>query len=79
MTVDHDNKDLYIHWEYYSKDKTDEEIAKIIKPNSINRRINKSELAEPKAIRYYKQKGLILEACRNLRSSRNVYTKSKKI
>lgn len=36
MLIDHDNKILYLYDEYYSKDKTDPEIAEDIKNGKIS-------------------------------------------
>ncbi|QWQ39278.1 PBSX family phage terminase large subunit [Gemella sp. zg-570] len=78
MVVDHDNKDLFIYWEYYSKDKTDEEIARDIEEFRQTGELIKADSAEPKAIRYYKQKGFNIKACKKFKGSRNVYTKKVK-
>lgn len=76
MLVDHDEKILYIYDEYYSKDKTDPEIAADIdKWKDI---LIKADCAEPKAIRYYKQLGFRIKPCRKFKGSRSVYTKKVK-
>lgn len=76
MLIDHDNKILYLYDEYYSKDKTDPEIAEDIKKwKDI---LIKADCAEPKAIRYYKQKGFRIRACRKFKGSRKIYTKKVK-
>lgn len=76
MLIDHDEKILYIYDEYYSKDKTDPEIAKDIeKWKNI---LIKADCAEPKAIRYYKQLGFRIRPCRKFKGSRSVYTKKVK-
>lgn len=76
MLIDHNEKILYIYDEYYSRDKTDPEIAKDIeKWKDI---LIKADCAEPKAIRYYKQLGFRIKPCRKFKGSRSVYTKKVK-
>ena len=76
MVVDPKHKDLYIYEEYYTRDKTDEEIAEDIKHfKDIE---IKADCAEPKAIRYYKQKGFKMKPCKKFKGSRAVYTKKVK-
>ena len=76
MLIDHDNKILYLYDEYYSKDKTDPEIAEDIKKwKDI---LIKADCAEPKAIRYYKQKGFRIRAFKKFKASRKIYTKKVK-
>lgn len=76
MLIDHDEKILYLYDEYYSRDKTDPEIAEdIIKWKDV---LIKADCAEPKAIRYYKQKGFRIRPCKKFKGSREVYTKKVK-
>lgn len=76
MLIDHDEKILYLYEEYYSRDKTDPEIvADIEKWKGI---LIKADCAEPKAIRYFKQCGFRIKACRKFKGSRKVYTKKVK-
>ena len=76
MLIDHDEKILYLYDEYYSRDKTDPEIAEdIIKWKDV---LIKADCAEPKAIRYYKQKGFRIRPCKKFKGSRKVYTKKVK-
>ena len=76
MMIDHDNKILYLYDEYYSRDKTDPEIAQDIeKWKGI---LIKADCAEPKAIRYYKQQGFRMKPCKKFQGSREVYTKKVK-
>ncbi|WP_312448446.1 PBSX family phage terminase large subunit [Lacrimispora sp.] len=76
MMIDHDNRILYLYDEYYSRDKTDPEIA-----NDIAKWLDiliKADCAEPKAIRYYKQQGFRIKPCKKFQGSRKVYTKKVK-
>ena len=67
MVVDHDEKILYIYREYYSRNKTDPEIAEDMKDwKDI---VIKADCAEPKAIRYYKQSGFRMKALRSSRAA----------
>lgn len=76
MIVDHDEKILYIYREYYSRNKTDPEIAEDMKDwKDI---VIKADCAEPKAIRYYKQSGFRMKACKKFKGSRAMYTKKVK-
>ncbi|MGN6710709.1 PBSX family phage terminase large subunit [Anaerocolumna jejuensis] len=76
MMIDHGNKILYLYDEYYTRDKTDPEIANdIAKWRDI---LIKADCAEPKAIRYYKQQGFRIKPCKKFKGSREVYTKKVK-
>ena len=76
MMVDHGGKILYIYDEYYSRDKTDPEIAEdILKWKNV---LIKADCSEPKAIRYYRQLGFRMRPCRKFNGSRSVYTKKVK-
>lgn len=76
MMIDHDEKILYLYDEYYSRDKTDPEIAgDIEKWKDV---LIKADCAEPKAIRYYKQRGFRIKPCKKFQGSRAVYTKKVK-
>lgn len=76
MLIDHDEKILYVYDEYYSRGKTDPEIAADIeKWKDV---VIKADCAEPKAIRYYRQKGFHIKPCRKFKGSRAVYTKKVK-
>lgn len=78
LAIDHDRKILYIYWEYYSRDKTDPEIAEDIKEFKESRELIKADCAEPKAIKYFKQKGFKMVACKKFQGSRATYTKKVK-
>lgn len=76
VVIDHENKDLYIFDEYYSKGLTDPEIA-----NDIERFKNdliKADNAEQKAIAYYRQLGFKMMPCKKFAGSRLAYTKKVK-
>lgn len=76
MLIDHDKKILYLYDEYYSRNKTDPEIADDIeKWKDI---LIKADCAEPKAIKYYKQRGFRIKKCKKFQGSRATYTKKVK-
>jgi len=72
MVIDHDKKDLYIYWEYYTRGKTDPEIAEDIKEFIDTQEVIKADCAEPKAIKYYKEKGFRIKPCKKFKGSRAV-------
>ena len=76
MVVDHAEKILYIYREYYSRNKTDPEIAKDM--DDWKDILIKADCAEPKAIRFYKQSGFRMKACKKFKGSRAMYTKKVK-
>lgn len=76
LAVDHDEKILYIYQEYYSRDKTDPEIAQDLE--DWKEIVIKADCAEPKAIRYYKQAGFRMQSCKKFKGSRAMYTKKVK-
>lgn len=76
LVVDHDEKILYIFREYYSRNKTDPEIAEDLK--DWKDVLIKADCAEPKAIKYYKQSGFRMKACKKFQGSRGMYTKKVK-
>lgn len=76
MIVDHENKILYIFDCYYTRNKTDPEIANDIeKWKDI---LIKADCAEPKAIKFFKQMGFRMKACKKFKGSRYTYTKKVK-
>ena len=78
LAVDHENKILYIYWEYYSRDKTDPQIAEDIKEFKESRELIKADNAEAKPIRYYRQMGFNMRSCKKFQGSRLAYTKKVK-
>ena len=75
LAIDHDSKTLYILSEYYSKGKTDGEIERDIKEFKRTKELIKADCAEPKAIKYYKDQGFRMRACKKFQGSRRQYTK----
>ena len=73
MAIDDKNKDLYIFNEYYSKGKTDDEIAKEIE--EFKNFIIIADNAEPKSIAYFNRLGYKMKACKKFAGSRLANTK----
>lgn len=76
MIVDHENKILYLFDCYYTRNKTDPEIAEDI--DEWKDILIKADCAEPKAIKFFKQMGFRMKACRKFKGSRSTYTKKVK-
>ncbi|MDO4470525.1 MAG: PBSX family phage terminase large subunit [Bacillota bacterium] len=76
MLIDHEEKILYIYQEYYSRNKTDPEIAEDME--DWKNIVIKADCAEPKAIKFYKQSGFRMKACKKFKGSRSMYTKKVK-
>ena len=74
LAIDKENRDLYIYDEYYSRGKTDIEISKELEDHVRKDELIKGDCAEPKAIRFYKQQGFNMKACKKFQGSRTVYT-----
>ncbi|MCS1393582.1 PBSX family phage terminase large subunit [Lysinibacillus boronitolerans] len=66
MVVDHENKWLYIYWEYYKRGMTDDKTADELEEEGLKKSIIKADNAEPKTIAYYKQRGFRMFACKKL-------------
>ena len=64
MAIDHENKWLYIYWEYYRRNMTDDETADALEEFVETRECIKADCAEPKAIRYYQKRGFNMVATR---------------
>lgn len=78
MAIDHDNRTLYIYWEYYKNkmtdDKTAEELVEFVKSGELIR----ADSAEPKTIQFYRQQGFNITKARKFAGSRVQYTKKVK-
>ncbi|TES48533.1 PBSX family phage terminase large subunit [Shouchella lehensis] len=78
ITVDHERKYLYIHWEYYKNDMTDDQTAKEIAEFKRTGELIRADAAEPKTIRYYQQQGFNMTDAKKFPGSRLQYTKKVK-
>lgn len=73
MAINHEEKILYIYWQYYKNDTTDDKTAEDLK--ELKGVIIKADSAEPKTIRYFKQQGYLMKAAKKFQGSRLQYTK----
>jgi len=64
MAIDHEHKWLYLYWEYYRRNMTDDETADALEEFVETRECIKADSAEPKAIRYYQKRGFNMVATR---------------
>lgn len=81
MVVDDTNpdyKDLYIYWQYYKNDMTDDKTAKEIKEFKQTQERIYADCAEPKTIKYYKQEGYNMKGAKKFPGSRLQNTKKVK-
>ena len=76
LGIDEVNKDLYIFNEYYTKGKTDIEIAEDIR--AYKDKLIIADNAEPKSISFYQQQGFKMISCKKFAGSRTSNTKKVK-
>jgi phage terminase large subunit len=76
--TDPDYKDLYIYWQYYKNDMTDDKTAKEIKEFKQTQERIYADCAEPKTIKYYKQEGYNMKGAKKFPGSRLQNTKKVK-
>ncbi|KIL79578.1 PBSX family phage terminase large subunit [Bacillus badius] len=78
LAVDHDKKILYIYWEYYKNQMTDDQTAEEIAEFKKTRELIRADSAEPKTIKYFQQKGFNMKGAKKFAGSRLAYTKKVK-
>lgn len=78
LAIDHDKKWLYIYWEYYKNKMTDDKTAIEISEFIKTRELIRSDSAEPKTIRYFKQQGFNIVGAKKYQGSRLQNTKKVK-
>lgn len=78
MAVDHEEKILYLYWEYYDHNKTDDVTAEDLKEFKDTYEKIKADSAEPKTIKFYRQMGFNMWPCKKFQGSRKAYTKKLK-
>lgn len=78
LAIDHDNKILYVYWEYYKNKTTDDITAEEIAEFKKTHELIKADSAEPKTIQYFKQKGFNMKAAKKFQGSRLQYTRKVK-
>jgi len=74
-TVDYEKLYLYIHYEYYDRNKTDPETSKDIEEFKETGELIYGDSAEPKTIAFYQQEGFNMVACKKFPGSRLQNTK----
>lgn len=78
VVVDHDEKILYIYWEYYKNQMTDDKTAVEIEEFKNTQELIIADSAEPKTIKYYKQEGFNIKGAKKFPGSRLQNTKKVK-
>ncbi|MEH7511614.1 PBSX family phage terminase large subunit [Gottfriedia acidiceleris] len=78
LAIDHDEKILYIYWEYYKNQQTDDQTAEDIKEFKESGELIKADAAEPKTIAFFKQNGFKMKPGKKFAGSRLQYTKKVK-
>ncbi|KQL37139.1 terminase [Psychrobacillus sp. FJAT-21963] len=78
MAIDHKEKILYIYWQYYKNQMTDDKTAEELKEFKETRELIIADSAEPKAIRYLKQSGFRIKGAEKFPGSRLANTKKVK-
>lgn len=70
LAIDHENKWLYIYWEYYKNKMTDDKTAEDLVEFKVSKERIYADSAEPKAIAYYKQQGFNMKGAKKFPGSR---------
>lgn len=70
MAVDDTKKILYIYWEYYKNQMTDDKTAKELIKLGVDKEQVIADCEDPKAIRYYQQSGFRMRGCHKFAGSR---------
>lgn len=78
MEIDHENKIIYIYWEYYKNHITDDKTAIELQELKKTGELIKADAAEPKTITFYRQQGFNMKAAKKFAGSRLQYTKKVK-
>ncbi|MDU7948706.1 MAG: PBSX family phage terminase large subunit [Clostridium sp.] len=78
MRIDDDEKILYIYWEYYKNQMTDDKTAIEISEFKISQELIRADSAEPKTIRFYLQEGFNIIGAKKFPGSRIQNTKKVK-
>ena len=78
LCIDDDEKILYIYWEYYKNQMTDDRTAIEIDEFRISKELIRADQAEPKTIAYYQQQGFNMIGAKKGQGSRLENTKKVK-
>lgn len=78
LRIDDDEKILYIYWEYYKNQMTDDKTAIEISEFKNSQELIRADSAEPKTIRFYLQEGFNIIGAKKFKGSRIQNTKKVK-
>ncbi len=78
MAVDDKNKWLYIYWEYYKNQMTDDKTAKELRTEGVDKEQVVADCEDPKAIAFYRQEGFRMRGCHKYPGSRLANTRKVK-
>ncbi|MEM1505934.1 PBSX family phage terminase large subunit [Domibacillus sp. 8LH] len=78
LAVDHEKKILYIYWEYYKNQMTDDQTAEELKEFAETKELIRADSAEPKTIKYFRNMGFNIVGAKKFKGSRLQYTKKVK-
>lgn len=78
LAVDTEKKILYIYWEYYKNQMTDDQTAEELKEFVETKELIKADNAEPKTIKYFRNRGFNMVGAKKFKGSRLQYTKKVK-
>ncbi len=76
MAVDRTNHILYIYWQYYKNNMTDDKTAEELQ--DLKKVLIKADSAEPKTIQFFRQNGFRMMGAKKFQGSRIQYTKKVK-
>ncbi|MDQ0176002.1 PBSX family phage terminase large subunit [Bacillus chungangensis] len=78
LAIDHNKKILYIYWQYYKNQMTDDRTADDLEEFKQSRELIYADSAEPKTIQYFKQRGFKIKGAKKFSGSRLANTKKVK-
>lgn len=78
LVIDDENKILYIYWQYYKNQMTDDKTAIEIAEFKKTQELIRADSAEPKTIKFYQQEGFNMRGAKKFPGSRLQNTKKVK-
>jgi len=78
LAIDHNERILYIHWEYYKNQMTDDRTAEDLAEFKETGELIRADSAEPKTIKYFRQMGFNMRPAKKFQGSRRQYTRKVK-
>ena len=76
--IDYARKYLFVFWEYYANQMTDDETADELEKLGLKDVVIYADNEDPKAIRYYKKRGFRMKSCKKFAGSRLANTRKMK-